>query len=213
MKMISFATILMTGAALIGCGDADPKAEKAQANKVEVLPAADSEAPQSDAVSPLYKDGINDANRGDKTGMVRVHGTINQPAGGEVTLYETEGRNTIEIAKTRLSNRAFDFGEIEVSRGFYKISLNGETNATDIILNPDEPDVELTFNSSRLSANKSAATQLKMPDGSRTSRWRTPTTVRCVNSAAASKTPVPSAPESKSKSSRSRPSWSISNTH
>ena len=157
MKMISFATILMTGAALIGCGDADAKAEKAQANKVEAVAAADSEAPQSDAVSPLYKDGINDANRGDKTGMVRVHGTINQPSGGEVTLYETEGRNTIEIAKTRLSNRAFDFGEIEVSRGFYKISLNGETNATDIIFNPDEPDVELTFNSSRLSANKSAA--------------------------------------------------------
>ena len=142
---------------MIGCGDADTNADKASAKKADTTAEAGSEAQQSDAVSPLYKDGINDANRGDKTGMVRIHGTINQPAGGEVTLYESEGRNTIEVAKTRLSNRAFDFGEIEVSRGFYKISLNGETNATDIILNPDEPDLELTFNSSRLSANKSAA--------------------------------------------------------
>ena len=156
MKMISFATILMTGAALMACGDAAPTAEKAPAAATTSAAPAATEAQQSDAISALYKDGINDANRGDKTGMVRVHGTINQPSGGEVTLYESEGRNTIEVAKTRLSNRAFDFGEIEVSRGFYKISLNGETNATDIILNPDEPDVELTFNSSRLSANKSA---------------------------------------------------------
>ena len=156
MKMISFAAILMTGAALMACGDAAPTADKAPAAATTSAAPAATEAQQSDAISALYKDGINDANRGDKTGMVRVHGTINQPSGGEVTLYESEGRNTIEVAKTRLSNRAFDFGEIEVSRGFYKISLNGETNATDIILNPDEPDVELTFNSSRLSANKSA---------------------------------------------------------
>ena len=140
----------------MACGDAAPKADKAPAAATTSAAPAATEAQQSDAISALYKDGINDANRGDKTGIVRLHGTINQPSGGEVTLYESEGRNTIEVAKTRLSNRAFDFGEIEVSRGFYKISLNGETNATDIILNPDEPDVELTFNSSRLSANKSA---------------------------------------------------------
>ena len=196
----------------MACGDAAPTADKAPAAATTSAAPAATEAQQSDAISALYKDGINDANRGDKTGMVRVHGTINQPAGGEVTLYETEGRNTIEIAKTRLSNRAFDFGEIEVSRGFYKISLNGETNATDIILNPDEPDVELTFNSSRLSANKSAAGSKENAGWLRTSQWRTPTTVRYANSAAASKMPVHSVLALKSKSSRSRPNWSISNT-
>ena len=104
MKMISFATILMTGAALMACGDTAPTADKAPAAATTSAAPAATEAQQSDAISALYKDGINDANRGDKTGMVRVHGTINQPSGGEVTLYETEGRNTIEVAKTRLSN-------------------------------------------------------------------------------------------------------------
>ena len=161
MKMISFAAILMTGATLLACGDAGTSTnENAPATTASTSNAA-VETPQNDAVSPLYKNGINEANSGDKTGMVRVHGTINSPAGGEVTLYETEGRNTIEIAKTRLSNRAFDFGEVEVSRGFYKISLNGESNATDIILNPDEADVELMFNSSRLSSNKSAGNSIE----------------------------------------------------
>jgi len=157
MKMTSFATILMAGAALLGCGDAETKTEKSTKKNADAVNSAASESQQSDAVSALYKDGVNDANRGDKTGKVRVHGTINTSAGGEVILYETEGRNTIEVASTRLTNRAFDFGEVEVSRGFYKLGLKGKTNVTDIILNPDEPDVELTFNSSRLSANKSAA--------------------------------------------------------
>ena len=150
MKMISFATILMTGAVRMACGDAAPKANK----DYKCGPAGLKHSNPTPFQPPQGWHQRRQPRRQD--GMVRVHGTINQPSGGEVTLYETEGRNTIEVAKTRLSNRAFDFGEIEVSRGFYKISLNGETNATDIILNPDEPDVELTFNSSRLSANKSA---------------------------------------------------------
>ncbi len=117
MKMTSFAMILMTGAVLSACGDTATKTENSPSitSKTVPNPAA---AQESDNVSVLYKNGITDANRGDKTGLVRLHGTINQPSGGEVTLYETEGRNTIEVAKTRLSNRAFDFGEIEVSRGF-----------------------------------------------------------------------------------------------
>ena len=157
MKMISFATILMTGATLLACGDADTSTGDAAAAGTNASTTAEASTPQNDAISPLYKDGINDANRGDKKGMVRVHGTINSPAGGTVTLYESEGRNTMEIATTTLSNRTFDFGEVEVGRGFYKISLKDESNGTDVILNPDEPDVELTFNSSRLSANKTAA--------------------------------------------------------
>ncbi|MGB1945122.1 MAG: hypothetical protein ACPHM0_05470, partial [Flavobacteriales bacterium] len=79
----------MTGAALMACGDAAPKADKAPAAATTSAAPAATEAQQSDAISALYKDGINDANRGDKTGMVRVHGTINQPSGGEVTLYES----------------------------------------------------------------------------------------------------------------------------
>ena len=156
MKMTSIATILMTFATLVSCGDA-PSTTNERASRASTQPAASNEtAVQSDAISPLYKDGITDANRGDKLGKVRIHGTINANGGGEVVLYESEGRNSSEIARTRLANRAFDFGELEVGRGFYKISLNSETNATDIILNPDEPDLTLTFNSSRLTSNKKA---------------------------------------------------------
>ena len=90
----------------MACSDVVPKADKASATANENVTPAGTEAQQFDAISALYKDGIDDANRGDKTGMVRVHGTINQPSGGEVTLYESEGRNTIEVAKIRLSNRA-----------------------------------------------------------------------------------------------------------
>lgn len=153
MKMISFATILIMSAALTACNDT-PSTEKSSPSPATTTSA--SEAAQSDAISPLYKDGVNDQNRGDKLGTVRIHGTINANGGGEVVLYESEGRNTSEVARTRFSNRAFDFGPLEVGRGFYKISLNDETNGTDIILNPDEPDLLLTFNSSRLTANKNA---------------------------------------------------------
>ncbi|MDA0912702.1 MAG: TlpA disulfide reductase family protein [Bacteroidetes bacterium] len=157
MKMISAATILMTFFAFSACSSGEKVESASNPTESGMTQQVEEGANGTNAqVSSRYKDGINDQNRGDKVGPVRLHGTINFNGGGEVTLYETEGRNTSEIAKTTLSNRAFDFGELEVGRGFYKISLNGETNAADIILNPDEPDVELTFNTSRLSAGKTA---------------------------------------------------------
>ena len=127
---------------------------------VEVSNAQDTAALQEEqqaSVSASYMNGTNDQNKGDKTGPVRLHGTINYQGGGDVTLYETEGKNTFEIAKTRLVNNAFDFGPIEVNRGFYQLSLNGETNVTNVILNPDEPDLFIAFNANRLSTNRTAS--------------------------------------------------------
>ncbi len=156
MKMTAFATILLTCATIMACGDTPTQDNPTSQKKAQSDAATAENTEQSDAISPLYKDGVNDQNRGDKTGKVRIHGTINANGGGQVTLSESEGRNYSVIATTQLSNRQFDFGEIEVGRGFYKISLNGESNAADIILNPDESDLELTFNASRLSANRAA---------------------------------------------------------
>ena len=81
MKMISFVTILMTGAALIGCGDAAPKSRESPGSGDNECGPAATEAQQSDAISPLYKDGINDANRGDKRAWCAcTEPSTNQPA-------------------------------------------------------------------------------------------------------------------------------------
>lgn len=153
MKMTILSTVLFTAITLTACNEEAPAA----ANNATEAKATSEQVTQSDAISPLYKDGTNDQNRGDKLGLVRVHGTMMSSTSGDVILYESEGRNTSEIARTRLLNRAFDFGEVELGRGFYKIGYNGETNATDIIINPDESDLFIEFKSSRLSATKSAA--------------------------------------------------------
>jgi peroxiredoxin len=150
--MTILSTVLFAALTLTACNEVAPAA----ANNANEAKATTEQVTQSDAISPLYKDGTNDQNRGDKLGLVRVHGTMMSSTSGDVILYESEGRNASEVARTRLLNRAFDFGELELGRGFYKIGYNGETNATDIIINPDEPDLFVEFKSSRLSATKSA---------------------------------------------------------
>lgn len=152
MKMTILSTVLFAALTLTACNEEAPAA----ANNANEAKATTDQVTQSDAISPLFKDGTNDQNRGDKLGLVRVHGTMMSSTSGDVILYESEGRNASEVARTRLLNRAFDFGELELGRGFYKIGYNGETNATDIIINPDEPDLFIEFKSSRLSATKSA---------------------------------------------------------
>jgi peroxiredoxin len=157
MKMTTLSTLLITAWTLVACSTetpADSNANSAATNSTETARA--DVAPQTAEISALFKDGTNDQNRGDKVGPVRVHGTMTSSTSGEVILYESEGRNSSEVARTKLVNRTFDFGELELGRGFFKISYNGETNATDIIINPDEPDLYLQFKSSRLSATKSA---------------------------------------------------------
>lgn len=153
MTLVSFMMCLLMTAC--DSGEA-PSAKPSATNSKEQAPAASEQGEQKTAVSASYMNGTNDQNKGDKTGTVHLHGTINFPGGGDVTLYETEGKNTFEIATTRLTNQAFDFGNLEVSRGFYQLSLNGETNVTNIILNPDEADLFITFNANRLSANRTA---------------------------------------------------------
>lgn len=157
MKMTTLVSIAFSLFALVACGEDQPTQNSNGSSQTATPAASASASEQTAVVSPNFKDGISDQNRGDQIGNVRLHGTINWNGGGEVVLYESEGRNTSEIARTPLSNKSFDFGEIEVGRGYYKISLNEATNASDIILNPDEADVYIEFNSSRLSSSKSAA--------------------------------------------------------
>jgi thiol-disulfide isomerase/thioredoxin len=156
MKMINLVSLCLS-VVLTACGETTPKDQKSSVDtEMPVVASQEESNPQTDPVSANYLNGINNQNKGDKSGAVHVSGTIKFPGGGEVTLYESEGSNSSEIAKTRLSNNSFDFGTIEVSRGFYKIALNNETNATNLILNPDEPEVFVDFKTGRMSAAKFA---------------------------------------------------------
>jgi peroxiredoxin len=109
---------------------------------------------QSDLISAQYKNGITSKNAGDKSGKVHLHGTVANNISGTMILQQTEAQNEAEIAQTELVNGAFDFGKIDVSRGLHILSINDDRNVQIIILNPDEKDVNLTFNSVRLSGQK-----------------------------------------------------------
>ena len=162
MTLVSFWLCLVLSAC--NSEDSSSPAQSASNSATETVANSTQDTQQAIA-SPSHMNGTNEQNKGDKTGPIHLHGTINFSGGGEVTLYETEGKNTFEVAKTRLANQSFDFGTLEVSRGFYQLSLNGETNSTNIILNPDEPELFIQFNSNRLSANRTA------PDSNENSGW------------------------------------------
>jgi peroxiredoxin len=155
MKMTTLFSVLFAAWTLMAC-NAETTANSVPSSENQSNTAAANEAPQTVLISSLYKDGTDDQNRGDRIGVVRVHGTMTSSVSGDVILYESEGRNASEVARTKLVNRSFDFGALELGRGFFKIGYNGETNSTDIIINPDEPELFIEFKSSRLSATKSA---------------------------------------------------------
>ncbi len=142
--------------ALAGCTNGEQEATK-QSNE----PAAQVEGQQksSGQLPASYVNGINERNAGDKTGPMRVFGTTRgAPGNAKMYLYETEGKTQQVVDSAVIVNGAWDFGTKERSRGFYMANYNGDlNNMMPVILNPDEGEVELTFNSVRLSANNSAA--------------------------------------------------------
>ncbi len=78
---------------LTSCGESDsaskPVASKAQ-TKTEV-----AEATQGAKVSARYKNGTNEANKGDRTGKIRLHGSIPTRNNAFVHLFQTEARNKL----------------------------------------------------------------------------------------------------------------------
>ena len=102
--------------------------------------------------SNKWKSGVTTANDGDKIGMVRLHGSIPAVDGTMLYLYETEARNLNLMDSTRVQNKQFDFGRIEVHRGFYQLATSNAKNNCQFILNPDEADLNLTFRTNQLSS-------------------------------------------------------------
>ena len=131
-------------------------AAQVQQNAAQAAPSAP--APSDDAsqqvsgggtVNPNYLNGIDDANRGDKVGKVRFSGSI-QNRSGKLYLFETEGRNIAPIDSATLVNGQFDFGAVEVGRGFYGLGFDANKKTADIIMNPDEPVLKIDFQNARL---------------------------------------------------------------
>ncbi|WP_306640071.1 TlpA family protein disulfide reductase [Sanyastnella coralliicola] len=146
--------------AIAGCSSA-PANEKADNDaKQETVAQATSQEPTAVAVDPGYINGVTDKNRGEKEGEVRIHGTIRGLAQGvPVKLYVTEGKNQFEIESTTFGADGFDFGVQKLKSGFYMLGVNDNvTNLMAFIVNGEEQDIELSFNSSRLDAQPTAVT-------------------------------------------------------
>ena len=99
--------------------------------------------------NPDFLDGINDRNRGDKVGKMTLSGSITG-RNGMLYLFETEGRNIAVLDSAALRNGQFDFGEIEVGRGFYGLGYESGKKTADIVLNPDEKNVVINFQNARM---------------------------------------------------------------
>ena len=133
---------------LNSCGDSSVSNEPVTSKKIETV---EVEQKQTDKVSPRYKNGINDQNKGDKTGNVRLHGSISAKSGSYMYLFQTEARTKTLIDSTEIQGGVYNFKKVEVSRGFYELQLNGAAkNACTIIINPDEVNIQIDFKSSRL---------------------------------------------------------------
>ncbi|MDG1673925.1 MAG: hypothetical protein P8H88_00620, partial [Flavobacteriales bacterium] len=150
---------LCTAALLaLGCGQTESPAAKtttAKATQAETQTATPAAQPDV-TVSPKWKDGVNDANKGDKVGQVRLHGSMPTTDGSVLYLYETEGRNLTLMDSTTVQGQKFDFGRIEVHRGFYQMASSDAKNNCQFIMTPDESDLNLVFRTKQLTSGKSA---------------------------------------------------------
>ena len=99
--------------------------------------------------NPDFLNGIDDDNRGDKVGKVDFSGTI-EARNGMLYLFETEGRNIAVLDSTTMVNGQFDFGKVEVGRGFYGLGYERIKKTADIVMNPDEADLRIEFQNGRL---------------------------------------------------------------
>jgi thiol-disulfide isomerase/thioredoxin len=157
MKTMSLiaSTLLIV---LSACSDSAPAPVSNKTKSINNIASNDAATlDQTDSVSSRYKNGTNDQNKGDKTGIVRLHGNIAVAPGSMVYIYETEARNKALLDSAEVEGGIFNFKNLEISRGVYELVLNGKANnKAQIILNPDESDVYLEFKSSRLTGNKTA---------------------------------------------------------
>lgn len=151
MIWIASSLLLM----LTACSDGSENASQTKAHKPQ---QESTQTQQTDKISPRYKNGVNDSNRGDKTGKITLHGKIPTSPGSKLYIYQTEARTkTLIDSATVKTGGLYEFKNLEVSRGFYELILNGSAkNKCQIILNPDEKNVNIEFKSMRLNGSRTA---------------------------------------------------------
>lgn len=136
---------------MVSCGNGEGATQSNSAQQETVQ--AEKTTPKRDAAQTVsyLENGITSKNNGEKRGKVHISGTIAQAkAGQQVLLYETRGKNHYPIDSVKSVNGAFDFKAQELVSGFYMIGLISDLNMMAVIVNPDEKDIELKFNSGKL---------------------------------------------------------------
>ncbi|MBX7051665.1 MAG: AhpC/TSA family protein [Flavobacteriales bacterium] len=129
---------IMTTFTMMSCENAPAKNESG------------TETPDSLKV-PVFVNGVNDANRGSKTGSVEVKGQMAAFKQGKVYLWESTGRLTNKIDSATIANNAFSFGSKQYESGIYMIGT-ADNNLCPIIINPSEPVCEVGFKAGNMEA-------------------------------------------------------------
>ena len=91
---------------LTSCEDSEGKAKPIESKATNQTEVADT---QTTTVSPKYKNGINEHNKGDKTGNIRLHGSIPSRDDSYMFLYQTEARTVTLIDSTIIENGVYNF--------------------------------------------------------------------------------------------------------
>lgn len=103
-----------------------------------------------------YVNGITGANAGSKEGTVHIQGSVRGARTNQTMyLYETEGKNHMAIDSVKFQNDRFDFPKRVLKSGFYKLALNNDLNAVDIIISTEEKNLDFSFANSRINLGSS----------------------------------------------------------
>ena len=114
--MIWIASSLML--VLTACGN---ESEKIETKAEAPTQTTTQQTQQVDKISPRYKSGVNDQNKGDKTGNINLRGKLPTNPGAKLYLYQTEARTKALVdSATIVRGGTYEFKNVEVSRGFYK---------------------------------------------------------------------------------------------
>lgn len=113
--------------------------------------------------SPVFVNGITDANKGTRRGPVEIKGRADAFMTGTMYLYETTGRNTSRIDSCTIAQGNFTFGRKDYDNGIYMLGTN-DNNMCPVIVNPTEAICEVGFKSGKLE-NSLYAIQSKENEG------------------------------------------------
>ncbi|MEO0405131.1 MAG: DUF4369 domain-containing protein, partial [Bacteroidota bacterium] len=144
--MQQFVIILSFVLGLAACGGEQASTETSGKQDAPVV----QETSQKE-VAPAMVSGLSEKNRGEKMGQVTISGTINKAnKSWTMYLYETKGKNHYVIDSTKIEGDGFAFKKQKLGSGFYMLGGDSDANMMAFIVNPEEENIELRFNSGRL---------------------------------------------------------------